>query len=1185
MTAINPGTGGFEAFVDGVSAGIFPYNSSGPTVVQVDVPGNGQNHTISVEDVDDPTCSASDDISTTDCALPCSLSGLSLEVSGSGSGITHTIEVRDFDFLPPSLSINSGDIVQFSWVGVIPHTTTSDATSGADVWDSGLLGQGSTFDLELVNEGIHPYYCIPHGAPGGVGMAGVINVGPPTPSCVDGMVTILIAFTQQNPGTNGFSILVDGSPYPGGPFQYGSGMTQVSIMVLGDGATHDILIRDVDSPQCSINGSLIVPDCNTSSIQCEVQISEIQISDCDSNNLVQADLAVVHTVQAASGFYVFLNGNLDPQSPYPYMGDTTNINFSLDGNGGDVFLEVVDIDSVLCRDSITVSLPLCGAPCTITNIQSSTDQPFKHIVEVRDFDFFPQNLDILIGDTVSFMWTGSVPHTSTSDVFSGPNSWDSGLLGQGSEYTIVLTEVGEFPYYCIPHGGPGGIGMAGTISVEDTCENGTGSVWLSFQAEEGSASGYRIFLDGDTLAGPFLYQNQNGANSILITLDGDGMNHIVTLQDVEVPFCAASHSIQAPICPQDCEISQMELLTGDQITHEVFVEDFYFAPQALEVTVGETVRFLFTGQIPHTTTSDAISGPDSWDSGLLGQGSSFDVVLQNPGVHPYYCAPHGGPGGIGMAGSLFANEACSGDSVDVEIRFQNSGGSMSGFRVFIDGLLIADSIPYNSQSGLQSYTTRLPGDGGVHLITVQDLGTGFCASTQSIEVANCLADCQLDNLTVKVPEPVLHQVEVRDFEFFPKELSVLVGDTVLFVWTGVIPHTTTSDASSGSGSWDSGLFGQGATFQVLINEAGEFPYYCIPHGAPGGIGMAGVITAEDPCQGDSIVIQANFEATSPGQEGYIVFLDGEALPDNPQDYQPGLFQSFEFTVAGDGQQHSIFISDAETPTCFVDTAFFTPQCDTSCGQLIAAFSYQLSGDLTLDFSDESIGNPDTWSWDFGDGSQINTAQSPTHSFDSTGIYTICLTISENGCSADTCMLIDLSDPCLTLQPDFQVFLDGLSAEFTDLTTGQPDNWLWGFGDGTTSTFQNPEHTYTSDGQYTVCLQVQRSSENCIRSTCRQISIGVTSTSNIEAPERTLTISPNPSTTNQSAWAIRGILPLDYGNTLKLSIFDTRGVHLLEENVTGRKTMIIENNRNIPAGFYIVRLYAGSHAYIGRLIVQ
>jgi C1A family cysteine protease len=47
----------------------------------------------------------------------------------------------------------------------------------------------------------------------------------------------------------------------------------------------------------------------------------------------------------------------------------------------------------------------------------------------------------------------------------------------------------------------------------------------------------------------------------------------------------------------------------------------------------------------------------------------------------------------------------------------------------------------------------------------------------------------------------------------------------------------------------------------------------------------------------------------------------------------------------------------------------------------------------------------------------------------------------------------------------------LDVKFTDLSTGNPTQWSWSFGDGGTSTQQNPTHTYTTAGSYTVGLMV------------------------------------------------------------------------------------------------------------------
>ena len=48
----------------------------------------------------------------------------------------------------------------------------------------------------------------------------------------------------------------------------------------------------------------------------------------------------------------------------------------------------------------------------------------------------------------------------------------------------------------------------------------------------------------------------------------------------------------------------------------------------------------------------------------------------------------------------------------------------------------------------------------------------------------------------------------------------------------------------------------------------------------------------------------------------------------------------------------------------------------------------------------------------------------------------------------------------------------LNVAFTDKSTGSPTSWKWTFGDGTTSTKQNPTHKYSKVGKYTVILTVK-----------------------------------------------------------------------------------------------------------------
>jgi len=65
-------------------------------------------------------------------------------------------------------------------------------------------------------------------------------------------------------------------------------------------------------------------------------------------------------------------------------------------------------------------------------------------------------------------------------------------------------------------------------------------------------------------------------------------------------------------------------------------------------------------------------------------------------------------------------------------------------------------------------------------------------------------------------------------------------------------------------------------------------------------------------------------------------------------------------------------------------------------------------------------------------------------------------------------LIPTAIPSTDFEVDYTTTCDGL-VYFTDLSTEFPNAWQWDFGDGNTSTQQNPSHTYTAPGTYTVTL--------------------------------------------------------------------------------------------------------------------
>jgi gliding motility-associated-like protein len=133
---------------------------------------------------------------------------------------------------------------------------------------------------------------------------------------------------------------------------------------------------------------------------------------------------------------------------------------------------------------------------------------------------------------------------------------------------------------------------------------------------------------------------------------------------------------------------------------------------------------------------------------------------------------------------------------------------------------------------------------------------------------------------------------------------------------------------------------------------------------------------------------------------------------------------------------------------------------------------------TTQFTDQSsvaVGSISQWSWNFGDGN-TSTQQNPVHNYSSTGPFNVKLTVtSNNGCSDDSMKIMDkvYAQPLAAFSAPAEV-CNGSTINFTDQSTAPNSTlkqWLWDFGDGTTSTQQNPTKIYATPNTYSVKLTV------------------------------------------------------------------------------------------------------------------
>ena len=205
--------------------------------------------------------------------------------------------------------------------------------------------------------------------------------------------------------------------------------------------------------------------------------------------------------------------------------------------------------------------------------------------------------------------------------------------------------------------------------------------------------------------------------------------------------------------------------------------------------------------------------------------------------------------------------------------------------------------------------------------------------------------------------------------------------------------------------------------------------------------------------------------------------------------------TLEFVCVDDGNGNVIPYPNA----CFAECDGFTSADFVDCDSLIfppmddcyASFwyDYDYTDPLSVQFNDYSS-TATSWGWDFGDGN-TSTEQNPLHVYSEEGVYDVTLTIVGDSCTSTItqhiCIFaVDPTPACealfYTATPDWN---EPLTLQFTDWSLNA-STWAWDFGDGNTSTEQNPLHTYVDEGVYDVTLTI--TSDSCSSSYTEHICV-------------------------------------------------------------------------------------------------
>lgn len=208
---------------------------------------------------------------------------------------------------------------------------------------------------------------------------------------------------------------------------------------------------------------------------------------------------------------------------------------------------------------------------------------------------------------------------------------------------------------------------------------------------------------------------------------------------------------------------------------------------------------------------------------------------------------------------------------------------------------------------------------------------------------------------------------------------------------------------------------------------------------------------------DTIFTQNN----SLGASSYYWIVNGNTTGTDPLVYLPDTYGSYTISLVA---ENSFGCRDTSTTTIEIlpsPFAVFQITDDEGCAP------------LTSDFNNNSTGSTN-YLWNFGDGNS-SLDFIPAHTFSDSGLYVVSLIASHsNGCPNDTAVSSVNVFPVPVADFDFdkaETCGVPMNVTFTNQSIGGLD-YTWSFGDGQGSDVTQPDHTYTTDGNFPVDLIVE-----------------------------------------------------------------------------------------------------------------
>ncbi len=237
----------------------------------------------------------------------------------------------------------------------------------------------------------------------------------------------------------------------------------------------------------------------------------------------------------------------------------------------------------------------------------------------------------------------------------------------------------------------------------------------------------------------------------------------------------------------------------------------------------------------------------------------------------------------------------------------------------------------------------------------------------------------------------------------------------------------------------------------------------------------------------TVACQANFESTINNSTGLAAFTSGSLNATDyywnfgDGDFSTALNPAHTYKKAGAYTVClSIWNNSTGCQSVICKEIIYAP---VNIVYIVADFSFFTDpGSYKVNFSDLSSSNTTNWYWTMGDG-KIMTTKNPVYTYSKPGLYNVCLTAidKDNFLLQSVCKQVRVGEIVCTIGSAFSYFINPVARDvaFYSKATGSVTDYFWTFGDGGSSTVENPSHNYSTPGYYQVTLAVRNSTNKCM----------------------------------------------------------------------------------------------------------